>query len=344
MAKAETGDGVVNDKVEQARRRKTPHDLIRTNMKGVYAIPAPPDDFDATTASAADLIKYGIYWPRPSATAPRALRKVWDEFFAHRLPAKDRIVPHLVPQGGGTRLFGHQRRAEDDGPLLNRNWAGAGLQGGPWTIVTGTWDIPTVSQPSEPQGLQGGWNSSSWVGIDGYLISTDVLQAGIQQVVNGTGHAKYVAWFEWHAPPQAGSPPYIHQTNISNFPVNHGDQISCLVQLIPAASPGNPAQGTILLTNNTTGQDFCILLDQPPGAAAQGNTVEWVMEAPDGGEPNSSLPKFTPVKFTSAFATDSGGNVGNPKNGGTFDVETVANKVLTKATVGNEKVTIKFIG
>src|SRR5271166_3338881 len=98
MAKTKTGDGSISDKAEQALRRTTPHNLIDTNVKGVYAIPAPPDDFDAKTASAADLLKQGIYWPRPSVSAPRALRKVWDGFFAHRLPAKDRIVPHLVPQ------------------------------------------------------------------------------------------------------------------------------------------------------------------------------------------------------------------------------------------------------
>ncbi|HEX5326565.1 MAG TPA: G1 family glutamic endopeptidase [Acetobacteraceae bacterium] len=341
MSKAKTGDGLFNDDDEQALRQKLPHQLIRTNVTGVYAIPAPPDDFDAQMASAAELRKHGIYWPRPSEVAPRT---AWDGIFARRLPAKDRIVPHLAPQRRRTRILGLPPRGEDDGPILTHNWAGAGLQGGPWTVVTGTWNIPTVSQPSEPAGLQGGWNSSSWVGIDGFILSSDVLQAGIEQMIDGAGHASYVAWFEWHAAPQAGSPPYIHQTNISNFPVSPGDQISCVVELIPAAAP-NPALGKILLTNKTTSQDFNVLLVQPPGAAAQGNTVEWVMEAPDGGEPTSSLPKFTPVRFTSAVATDSNNtNVGNPVDGKTFIVETAANKKLTSIACGNEEVTIEFIG
>jgi hypothetical protein len=104
-----------------------------------------------------------------------------------------------------------------DQNFVNSAWAGAGIRGlGPWNGIIGIWKIPTVSQPSEPQGTEGGWNSSSWVGIDGFqvnLISNDVLQAGIQQKVDAQGNASYVAWYEWFAP---GSPPPAYTT----FPIS----------------------------------------------------------------------------------------------------------------------------
>ena len=109
--------------------------------------------------------------------------------------------------------------------FVNSAWAGAGTRGGSWNGNIGFWLIPSVSKPPEPQGLEGGWNSSSWVGIDGFdigLVSNDVLQAGIQQKVTANGQASYVAWFEWFAPQQPGSPPYIFQTNIANFPLSPG--------------------------------------------------------------------------------------------------------------------------
>ncbi|MGH3670222.1 MAG: hypothetical protein ACRDSH_06245, partial [Pseudonocardiaceae bacterium] len=45
----------------------------------------------------------------------------------------------------------------------------------------------------------------------------------------------YVAWFEWFAPQQAGSPPYIFQTNISNFNVQPGQPMYCVIQYINGA-------------------------------------------------------------------------------------------------------------
>ena len=43
---------------EAAFLRKVPHPLIPTNMKGVYSIPAPPDDVDLENASPAELLRH----------------------------------------------------------------------------------------------------------------------------------------------------------------------------------------------------------------------------------------------------------------------------------------------
>jgi len=517
----------------------------------------------------------------------------------------------------------HNKRKvrKTDAGFSSNNWGGGSIQGN-WVTAVGTWVVPTVSTPPEPQGTEGGWNSSSWVGIDGAYGSNDVLQAGIQQRVDSQGNASYVAWFEWFAPfskvtlgdtspltpalaslngnmyiawkgagndnlnvmvstdngqtfsnkfispetspqapalaahngnlyiawkgdgndqlnvaivnidaaasptgfsnkvvlgdtsplspslasvngslylawrgdgndqlnvmvsfdngstfgnkfisgetsteapvlgtfngslmiawkgdgndnlnvarvdtnptptgfsnkvtlgdtsprspalselngrlyiawkgdgndqlnvmfstdgqnfgnksigtetsPEAPSlvnhnadifigwkgdgndnlnvatvtelpaPAYVFQTNISNFSVSPGDTVHCSVQYI------NGVAGQINFANQTTGQTTTVTLVPPPGATFNGNSVEWIMEAPDGGEPISSLPRFTPVSFTSAFGCGADGKtVGDPKNGDTWTVvnsSVVPPQTLTSTTLGGTSVTISFAG
>jgi hypothetical protein len=327
---------------EAAFRGKLPYPLLSTNLTGAFASPAPPDGFDPNTASTAELVKNGLLWRRPAATDSPALVNAWKTVFSRTWLAKDRIVPQFETQTGKTHVLKKPLTQVTDRNFVNGAWSGAGIRGGKWTGVIGFWDIPTVSKPSEPQGETGGWDSSSWIGLDGFdigIVSNDVLQAGIQQVVSAGGQASYVAWFEWYAPAQAGSPGYIYQTNIANFPVKPGQQIYCSVQYV-----NNGTAGYIYFANETTGQHFSITLAPPPGATFAGNSIEWIMEAPDGGEPIAALPKFTPVQFTSAIGCNASGAVGNPQSGDTANIETTGGKLLTKVAVGNDTVTIDFIG
>jgi hypothetical protein len=326
---------------EEAFLKSMPHRLVKTNLKGVYTSPPAPEDFDPNKASAIDLIKQGLFWRRPTPDDDPAIMKAWDRVFSRKWLAKDRIVPELEILTGKTHVLRRGLSRSKDQNFLVGTWSGAGIRGGSWTGIIGYWDIPTVSEPSEPQGFEGGWNSSSWVGIDGFnenINSDDVLQAGVQQVVNSSGQASYYAWYEWFAPPESNSPPYIYTTRINNFAVAPGQQMYCSVQYI-----NNKTAGYIYLANEATGQHFSITLAPPPGATFAGNTVEWVMESPDGGEPESALPKFTPVNFTSAIACGPAG-FGNPLNGDTVNVETDTGKVITSVTLASYAVTIDFIG
>jgi hypothetical protein len=233
-----------------------------------------------------------------------------------------------------------------DQNYLVGTWAGAGSRGGSgsWSINSGAWDIPTVSQPSEAQGEEGGWNSASWIGIDGFnegIASNDVLQAGVAQRVDANGNASYNAWYEWFAPAVPGSPSYIYQTDITNLEVSPGHQLVCAVYYQPFLP--SLSLGTIILINATTEQGFSLLLYPPPGATFAGNTVEWIMEAPDGGEPISSLPKFTPVVFTGISESHDGAPA-SLQNVDTLNIENAAGTILTSVTVGNDTVSIDFIG
>jgi Peptidase A4 family len=85
-----------------------------------------------------------------------------------------------------------------------------------------------------------------------------------------------------------------------------------------------------------------VQLKPAPGASFNGSDAEWIMEASDGGEPISSLPSFSPVQFTTALAGNSS-ITDNPQNGDYVNIIGFGQQ-LTLVTVGNDAVTIDFIG
>jgi hypothetical protein len=324
-------------------RAKIPYALTSTGLKGVYLNPTPPDDFDPRNAGQMDLIKNGIMIRKPTAQDSPARQQAWNDYFAKKLLAKDRIVPQFeVHVGKHHKLKSPAVRSTDGTSWLSNAWAGAVTETGSWTTCIGTWTIPSVSKPSEAQGNEGGWNSSSWVGIDGWndpsISSNDVVQAGIEQRVNASGVPSYEAWYEWYAPPVSNSPPYVWEVGIPNMPVSPGQSVSCTVQYTVNVS------ATITFVNNTTGVHFSITLAPPPGANFKGNTCEWIMEAPDDGEPTSALPKFTPVVFTSAIGCGPNGTSTNPAIGSITNIRNAQNVTLTQTTVGSDTATISFTG
>jgi hypothetical protein len=315
-----------------------PYEVIRTNLPGAYWSPPPPEGLDLNAIDSKTLIKHGLLWRRPESADRPTLQAAWKKVFSRKWQAKNRIVPRLEVQFGKT----HQVKAlkKTEAGYTSNNWSGGVLQGPPGSFTTaiGFWVIPIVGVPAEPQGYEGGWNSSSWVGIDGFFTTNDVLQAGIQQRVDGFGNASYVAWYEWFvANSDPNQFPYIYQTNITNFPVAPGQTIYCSVQYV-----SNNTAGQLYLANDTTGDHFSITLAPPTGASFNGSNAEWIMEAPDGGEPFAALPSFSPVRFTSAAACNNSAT-DNPLNGDFVNVVN-GNQTLTAVALGNDAVTIDFIG
>ncbi len=321
--------------IQQSAGIRVPYELVPTALAGAFISPAPPDDFDPNTASPAALIKHGFLWRRPQAGDDPVLRAAWERAFSRRWRAEDRLVPEFEPQVGKThQLKGSTPEAGID---VNTNrWAGSVVPGN-WTGVVGFWVIPTVTEPLQPQGTSGGWNSASWVGLDGAFDSDDVLQAGVEQAIDGNGIAHYTAWYAWSAPIQNDSPPYVYQTAIPNFPVSPGQTVYCSVQYL-----SDHTAGQVYFANETTGLHFSITLAPPPGATFSGSSAEWIMEAPDGGEPATSLPIFTPLTFTSAICCGPG-TAGNASAGDTYNIVGFRT-VLTSVTLGLDSVTIDYAG
>jgi hypothetical protein len=337
-----SGAAVQSDFVhdEAAFRARIPYPLVRTNVRGVYASPPPSRDLEPGKASACELVKNGLLWRRPCATDVPALQRAWQRVFSREWAAKNRIVPELHPQLRRTHALKQPMRKIADTRFVNSAWAGALTQGGSWTGIIGFWKIPTMTKSLEAESQGDDWTASSWIGLDGFgagIIPNDLLHAGIERRLSAKGEASCVAWFEWYAPAQAGSPPYVYQTNVQNFAVSAGQDIFCSVQYI-----GNTA-GQIYFANETTGQHFSITLAPPPGATFNGNSASWIAEAPQGSEASTPPPRFGPVEFTSAIACSSSGALGNPQRGETADIEDSSGRIVTSVKVGDYAAGVDFI-
>jgi Peptidase A4 family len=319
-------------------QKKVPFPLIATNVKGAYASPGWPKTFDLATASPSALMKHGVFWRRPRTEDDPRLIKAWEQAVAKSRKVKEWLVPVLEPQIGKRHLRGPVAR-QQDGAYYGGAWSGGALRGR-WTGVIGQWTVPSVSQPPQPPGATGGWTSSSWVGLDGAYTSNDVLQAGVQQQVNADGSPSYVAWYEWFAPQVPGSPPYIWQTNIANFPVSPGDTLFCSAQYIGSTA------GHLYFFNATdpNALPLSITLEPPPGATFDGESAEWIMECNDYGEPAQSLPAFTPVMFSGGVACGPNTPSANPISGDVFVIIGAEGETLTDTVLGDGTVEIIFVG
>jgi hypothetical protein len=165
----------------------------------------------------------------------------------------------------------------------SRNWSGYAATGGDFTDVQGTWTIP------QPSGDGAAGLSAAWVGIGG-VSSRDLIQAGTQETVSGTGRVRYEAWIET-LPQAAETVP---------LTVRPGDAISVAIT----------QQGTdtwqVSLTNDTTNQNY----QRTMHYASTRSSVEWIEEAPSTGR-GQVLPlgDFGTVKFTAGSAVKNGQTV-----------------------------------
>ena len=250
------------------------------------------------------------------------------------------------------------------GPNIDSNWAGAVLTTGVWAQVLGSWQVPTITKPTEPavvdEGFTG-WEMSTWVGLGGYLPngSNNLLQVGVTQQLVKSGGWGCFPWYEWWvegASAGPGVPSYTYQARtILNFTVNPGHSITCAVGY-HLDQNGQPVGGQVWIGNETTGKTHSpIVLPVPSGAHFSGGSAEWIVEAPDGGEwgtsgePASSLPAFTAVAFNDTVACGPQGIFGpwtNPAGSTVQEITTaqVNGVSLTSTLVSAEGVTVTFTG
>jgi hypothetical protein len=287
--------------------------LVQTNLTGVFNKVRNPG-VAAGLPGIASLLDPALL-TRLQATDAPGPRALLQRILSRHWRPENQITPLLKPQIGVTHPLTPRVEADDDS-FTSNNWAGGTINGS-FTAAFGIWRVPTVSKPAMPPGTAGDWNSSSWVGIDGTSGSNDVLQAGVQQEVSTNGDASYTPWYEWFAPKVDGSPDYINQTNIENMEIKPGDEVFCGIYYV-AQQAGR--QGEVLFGNTTRGQYFSLVLAPPPGASFSGNSAEWIVEAPGKGEPGTSLPRFSPVVFSTAFASATAGGSGDPANGDTTNI------------------------
>jgi len=283
--------------------------LVQTNLTGVFSKARSPG-IAAGPSGIASLLDPALLTRLQATDAPGA-RAFLERILSRQWRPEDQITPMLKPQIGVTHPL-TPRVEVDNNSFTSNNWAGSTIKGS-FTAAFGIWRVPIVSKSAMPPGTACDWNSSSWVGIDGTYGSNDVLQAGVQQEVSANGAASYTPWYEWFAPKVAGSPNYIYQTNIDNMEIEPGDEVFCGIYYVAQ-------RGEVLFGNTTRGHYFSIVLAPPPGASFSGNSAEWIVEAPNTGEPGTSLPRFSPVVFSTAFASAAANGYGDPATGDTTNI------------------------
>jgi hypothetical protein len=250
-----------------------------------YFYPAPPEGFNAVTASDADLATYGFPL-RP------ALTSVSYDAWVNRVSAlRTRLTnPTVQPTnlinglpGSVQRLAQSGTNGTDTGVI----WAGLGVSSpnnyfiDSGSMVGAGWQIPSIGTENCSYPI---YTASQWVGFDGFNPqnpsgpgSQDVLQAGITLTACSSSYPSYVAWYEWYTGGCVEVAP-CPQTNVS-LPVAAGDYF--FVWVIYKYSDNPSYEATAVLSNQSTGQYISVGFNQPAGGSGSqyaGESAEWIVE------------------------------------------------------------------
>jgi len=267
--------------------------------QGAVVYNAPTEGFDPLTASHDELAQYG-FPPRPdeSAAVP----------FAHwkRLVTSPQTRLTNLTVKATSIIHGTVRNWQEHGIVGNAtattadNWSAYAVTAANSTFkandsfVYSEWNVPAVGVENCSDGP---YMSSQWIGFDGAFVSGDVLQAGTE--VNGCP-STYSAWYEWFTSGctvnSASQPCYSYEFSLA---VNPGDLMLGEVWYTTTTPNGHA-----YLYNYTTQQSASIGFNQPssPSANYVGNSVEWVVERPNGGAPN--LTNYVADQFNWTYAYD----------------------------------------
>jgi hypothetical protein len=158
------------------------------------------------------------------------------------------------------------------------NWSGYAASGGVFTAVTGSWIVPTVSATSSGA-------DATWVGIGG-LSTRDLIQAGTQGTVSGSGEVRYHAWIEML--PDASRPVPLS--------VSAGDAVTVTL------TEQQDDEWLISMKNDTTGETYGVTVRY----SSSNSSAEWVQEAPSVGRGIVPLDRFGTLQFTAGSAIRDG--------------------------------------
>jgi Peptidase A4 family/Putative Ig domain len=135
------------------------------------------------------------------------------------------------------------------------NWSGYFETGGPFTSVTGTFNVPSLAASGTTT------DTSEWVGIDG-VGDQSLIQAGVNELYDpSTNLVNVQAW--WEIIPAPATP-------IFTLGVVPGNTVTVTISELSAGL------WAITVTDDTTGQTFTT--DQSYSGPAQ--SAEWIVEAP----------------------------------------------------------------
>jgi hypothetical protein len=246
------------------------------------------------------------------STATVNTTETWTTTFNDGTTAEstDTNVYTLVQQGGSWLIDANQQApssasnevtpAQDDQPgqptpqaplpvvpvgdQSSHNWSGYVATSGRYTGVSGTWTVP------QPRVAGAAGVGATWVGIGG-VTSKDLIQAGTQDVTNGSGQAEFQAWIEM-------LPGASHQVPLAVAP---GDSVT--VSIVEQGA--GTGQWQISMTNNTSGKSYQTTVQY----ASSESSAEWIEEAPASSNGILPLDNFSSVTFSGASTINNGQTV-----------------------------------
>lgn len=234
--------------------------------------------------------------------AQAATTETWQVTYANGNTQQntDRNVYTLVQQGGAWLIandvqVGSSNNSQPGagGPNQSRNWSGYAATGGTFTAVSGTWTVPQVSASSSA-----GSADATWVGIGG-VSANDLIQAGTQAAVNGSGQVSYTAWLEML--PQTPQP--------VTLTIQPGDVISVSISQTTAGS------WQVSISDQTTAKSYQTTVQYSSSLSS----AEWIEEAPSSVSSRArviTLDDFGRVQFQGASTELNGQQVTIAQAGG----------------------------
>jgi len=271
----------------QQRLMRTNRSLLSNGVAGIDLVNIEwgPITIDGTTASATTFET----WRTTYAAGPT-------EF------ARDRNVYALVFDDAVWRVAGNEHPDSRRGPAAppdterdpdpgldipagqstSSNWSGYAARGGEITSVSGTWRVPEIALDA-PFGAD-----AAWVGIGG-LRTRDLIQAGTQQIVSGSGTVTYQAWIE--KLPEVSKP--------LPLTVLPGHTVSVSIDLQATDT------WLISLTNTTTGQSLL----RTETYSSSLSSAEWIQEAPFSRRRVLPLSEFGTITFSAGSAVRDGASL-----------------------------------
>jgi hypothetical protein len=174
--------------------------------------------------------------------------------------------------------------APDAPTQKSSNWSGYAVAGGPFTSVSGTFNVPTITAGGGSQ-----MSAAEWAGIDGWGPgSNSIIQAGVDESYSPVFGIVTFPWYELYPAPSFPIP----------MPVVPGDQVTVSISQV------SPGLWDLLVLDTTNSQSFNAEFNY----TGQQSTAEWIMEAPFSVQSQSviPLPQFSPVTFTNLAATPTG--------------------------------------
>ncbi|EMC93556.1 hypothetical protein BAUCODRAFT_75521 [Baudoinia panamericana UAMH 10762] len=243
------------------------------------------------------------------------------------------LAPNLVPgvnlTGLGDFISGNDNGDDSNTKqtVYSSNWAGAVIISSGITEVTGTFTVPSVSEPAGGSDSTE-YGASAWVGIDGDTCGAAILQTGVECLVEGTETA-YSAWYEWY-------PDYSY--TFTDFDVAPGNVIRATVQATSTTS------GVATLENQSTGQSVShTFSDESSTGTLCETNAEWIVEDFQIGSSLVPFANFGSVTFTGASYQSNGASHG--VTGATiFDVQQNGQTQTDCGTSGDSEVYCNYEG